>query len=90
MRITRIDIEGTPGSGNYATIERQRASGDSDYIHVALVTRGNPDGFDHYVMADCDEDIWSMAECMQIALDGERGTNSMIHDYYRELQRFAD
>ena len=31
-----------------------------------------------------------MAECMQIALDGQRGTNSMIHDYYRALQRFAD
>ena len=85
MRITRIDLEGTPGC--YATIERKR---DSDYIHVTLLTRGNPDGFDHYVMADCDEDIWSMAECMQIALDGQRGTNSMIHDYYRELQRFAD
>jgi hypothetical protein len=41
-------------------------------------------------MADCQEDIWSMAECMQIALDGQRGTNSMIHDYYRALQRFAD
>jgi len=85
MRITRIDLEGQAGC--YATIERQR---DSDYIHVALVTRGNPGGFDHYVMADCDEDIWSMAECMQIALDGQRGTNSMIHDYYRELRRFAD
>ena len=85
MRITRIDIEGQ--AGEYATIERKR---DSDYIHVTLLTRGNPDGFDHYVMADCDEDIWSMAECMQIALDGQRGTNSMIHDYYRELQRFAD
>jgi hypothetical protein len=87
MRITRIDIEGASGDGCYATIERKR---DSDYIHVALVTRGNPDGFDHYVMADCDEDIWSMAECMQIALDGQRGTNSMIHDYYREVRRFAD
>ena len=85
MRITRIDIEGR--AGDYATIERKSGS---DYIHVALLTPGNPDGFDHYVMADCDEDIWSMAECMQIALDGQRGTNSMIHDYYRELQRFAD
>jgi hypothetical protein len=85
MRITRIDIEGQPGC--YATIERKQGS---DYIHVALLTRGNPDGFDHYVMADCDEDIWSMAECMQIALDGQRGTNSMIHDYYREVRRLAD
>jgi len=26
----------------------------------------------------------------ELALDGQHGTNSMIHDYFRELQRFAD
>jgi len=31
-----------------------------------------------------------MAECLQETLDGCVGTNSMIHDYYRELERFAD
>ena len=88
MRITRLDLEGTPpGSGCYAIITRKR---DSDYIHVTLLTRANPDGFEHDVMADCQDDLWSMAECMQIALDGQRGTNSEIDDYYRELQRFAD
>jgi hypothetical protein len=31
-----------------------------------------------------------MAECLQFHLDGCRGTNSDINDYYAELRRFAD
>jgi len=87
MRITRIDLEGTPGSGNYATITRKRGS---DLIEVTILTPDQPDGRVHHVQADCEEDLWSMAECLQYHLDGHRGTNSMIHDYLRELQRFAD
>lgn len=85
MRTTRIDLEGHPG--NYATITRKRGS---EYIEVTILTPGLPDGRTHHVQADCEEDIRSMAECLQEQLDGVRGTNSMIHDYLRELQRFAD
>ncbi len=80
MRITRIDIEGRPGY--YATATRRR---DSDQIEVTILTPENPDGRQHHVEADCQEDIFSMAECVQHHLDGNRGTNSMIHDYYRQL-----
>lgn len=85
MRITRIDFEGQPG--NYATAVRQRSS---DRIEVTILTPENPDGHQHHVQADCEEDIFSMAECVQYHLDGNRGTNSMIHDYYRELLRLSD
>ena len=85
MRTTRIDLEGK--HGNYATITRKRGS---DLIEVTILTPDLPDGRTHHVQADCEEDIWSMAECLQEQLDGVRGTNSMIHDYLRELQRFAD
>ena len=85
MRTTRIDLEGHPG--NYATITRKRGS---DLIEVTILTPALPDGRTHHVQADCKEDLWSMAECLQEQLDGVRGTNSMIHDYLRELQRFAD
>ena len=85
MRITRIDLEGKPGF--YATLRRPRVS---DLIEVTILTPDQPDGRVHHVQADCDEDLWSMAECLQVHLDGHRGTHSMIHDYLRELERLAD
>jgi len=87
MRITRIDIEGTPGSGHYATITRKRGA---EFIEIIILTPAEPNGRTHHVQADCEDDLWSMAECLQETLDGQRGTNSDITDYYRELQRFAD
>jgi len=85
MRITRIDFEGRPG--HYATAARRR---DPDWIDVTILTPEAPDGRRHHVMADCEEDIFSMAECLQRELDGHRGTHSMIHDYYRELLKLSD
>ncbi len=85
MRITRIDIEGRPGY-DAAAVRRRGA----DQIEVTILTPDNPNGRKHHVQADCQEDIFSMAECVQYHLDGNRGTNSMIHDYYRELLRLSD
>lgn len=36
------------------------------------------------------EDLYAIATEIQARTDGYRGTNSDIHDYYRELQRFQD
>ena len=89
MRLTRIDFEGRPG--RYATAQRrQRTDGLPAMIDVTLLTPEQPDGRVHHVQADCEEDLWSMAERLQHHLDGQRGTNSDITDYYRELQRLAD
>jgi len=95
MRITSIELagtskttlgDGTPGlPRSFARIAR---TSDSDYIEVTILTPGGERK--HMVQAGCDEDLWSMAECLQETLDGYRGSNSDIHDYYRELQRFAD
>ncbi|MEZ6193737.1 MAG: hypothetical protein R3C45_21045 [Phycisphaerales bacterium] len=87
MRTTRIDLEGDAGTGHYATITRPR---NSEHIIVTILTPAEPEGRVHHVQADSEDDVWSMAECLQHQLDGVRGTNSMIHDYLRELQRFAD
>ncbi|MEX2388793.1 MAG: hypothetical protein WD534_13020 [Phycisphaeraceae bacterium] len=57
---------------------------------MTILTPDLPDGRTHHVQADCEDDLRSMAECLQEQLDGIRGTNSDIHDYFRELQRFAD
>ncbi|NQU20972.1 MAG: hypothetical protein HQ567_06780 [Candidatus Nealsonbacteria bacterium] len=85
MRITRIDFEGQ--AGNHATAVRKR---DSDQIEVTILTPDLPDGREHRVQADCEEDVFSMAQCLQHHLDGCRGTNSMIHDYYRESLKLSD
>jgi len=87
MRTTRIDLQGDAGSGHYATITRPSGG---EHIEVTILTPAQPNGRVHHVQADSEDDLWSMAECLQLQLDGVRGTNSMIHDYLRELQRFAD
>jgi hypothetical protein len=89
MRLTRIDFEGKPG--HYATAQRRAASGTApNVVVVTILTPDVPDGREHHVTADCQEDVWSMAECLQHHLDGWQSTNSMIHDYYRELLRLSD
>jgi hypothetical protein len=37
-----------------------------------------------------DDELYKIAEEVQRRCAGVRGTNSDIHDYFRELQRFAD
>jgi len=90
MRITSIEFAGAIEKGQklpraFARVSRKLGS---DQIEVTLVS---PDGErTHHVQADCGADLWSMAVRLQCHLDGVRGTNSMIHDYLRELERFAD
>ena len=83
MRITRIEIEGAPG--RYARLGR---TGDSEFIEVEILC---PDlEKTHHVRAANADDRWSMAECLQQTLDGHPGSTDMIHNYLRELERFAD
>ncbi len=89
MRLTRIDFEGKPG--HHATAQRRTAGGTAPNVMVVtILTPDMPNGREHHVKADCQDDVWSMAQCLQQHLDGCRGTNSMIHDYYRELLRLSD
>ena len=95
MQITSIELAGTsdhklrngqPGLPRaFARISRKR--GD-EYITVELIVRGGDRT--HHVLADDADDQHSMAEILQEALDGSKGTNSMIHDYFRLIQQFAD
>jgi len=89
MRITRIDFEGKPD--HYATAQRRTASGNAaNVVVVTILTPDIPNGREHHVTADCEDDIRSMAECLQYHLDGYRGTGSDVHDYYLELLRLSD
>ena len=82
MRIKRIEFQ---GNGATATIER-RDRGHEPMILAVLTAGGQT--HEHWVAADQQDDIYAMAEILQHALDGYRGTNSDIHDYYRQLQWF--
>ena len=84
MRITRIDFEGR--EGYYASAVRRR---DSMTIVITLVTPDFPDGQEYEADANNQDELFRVAASLQSHLDGCRGTNSMIHDYYRELQRLA-
>ena len=91
MRITSIELAGAStrdGQGMPRAFARIGRKIGEEFIEVTILTPGNERT--HHVQADSEDDLWSMAECLQFTLDGVRGTNSDIHDYYRELQRFAD
>jgi hypothetical protein len=91
MKIASITFEGTtdPRTNQpraFATVRRPRGS------ETIEVTIDWPSGRSrkHLVAADDRYDQFSMAEGLQETLDGHKGTNSMVHDYLRELERFAD
>ena len=89
MRITRIDFEGRPG--HYATAQRRSGpSAAPNVVVVTILTPDVPDGREHHVTADCEDDLRSMAECLQHHLDGCRGTGSDVYGYYAELLRLSD
>jgi len=89
MRLTRIDFEGK--SGHYATAQRRVGSGKApNVVVVTILTPDVPDGREHHVTADCEDDLRSMAECLQHHLDGCRGTGSDVYGYYAELLRLSD
>jgi hypothetical protein len=83
MRISRMQFTGA--NGRLANAQRQPAS---MFIEVELVTEA--DGRTHRVQADDREDLWSMAEVLQHALDGYRGTRGDVHSYFMPLELMSD
>ena len=89
MRITKIELAGRLNKNSlpeyFATLHRVPGN---DTITVTII--GPDNEREHIVAADSPEDVFSMAECLQYHLDGCKGTNSMVHDYYRILENFID
>ena len=91
MRTKRIELEGPAG---HVAIERQRGS---DTIRIDSIIRDPAPGTGEQAWKTWEvearisqDELFKIAEEVQRRCDGQRGTNSMIHDYYRELHRFAD
>lgn len=89
MRTTRIELDGDAG---HLAIQRERGSA---MIRIDSIIRDAKRGQQAWKSweldaAVSDEDLFKVAIEVQFRTDGGTGTNSMIHDYFREMQRFQD
>lgn len=87
MRTRRIELDGSAG---HVAIERQPGS---TTIRIDSIVRDPKRGQQAWKTweldaAVSDENLFKVALEVQFRCDGCTGTNSMIHDYYREMQRF--
>jgi hypothetical protein len=90
VRIASIELMSQCHAGRrapevFATIRRRRGEA---MIEVTITSPGG--SRTHHVQADDPDDQWSMAQCLQETLDGHIGSNSTIHEYFREIQRLGD
>jgi hypothetical protein len=89
MRTTRIEFDADAG---HVAIERQRGSST---IRIDSIVRDPKHGQQAWKSWELpagasDEQLLKVALEVQQRSDGCTGTNSMIQDYFRELQRFQD
>ncbi len=89
MRTTRIELDGDAG---HVAIERK--TGETA-IRIDSILRNPKRGQQAWKSwelpaAISDEELFKVAIEVQCRTDGGTGTNSMIHDYFREMQRFQD
>jgi hypothetical protein len=89
MRTTRIEID---SAGGHVAIERKPGQTTIRIDSIIRQPRSSQQAWKSWeVAADIkDEELFKVATEVQERTDGKRGTNSMIHDYYREMQRFQD
>jgi hypothetical protein len=92
MKITEIMLHGKMDPKTDRPIAT--ATLRTDYtgkLLVVTIDTGSPlipDIREHKVETDNEDDMFSMAECLHFQLEGRKGSNSEIHDYYRLLQYF--
>ena len=86
MRIKRIELEGSAG---HVAIDRPTGSTTIRIDSIIRNTKGALAWKTWEVEARIsDDELFAIATEVQLRCDGHAGTNSMIHDYFRELQRF--
>jgi len=88
MRTKRIELEGSAGA---VAIVRERGSATIRIDSVVSDPKGEQIWKTWELPASIDaNELFKVADTIQRRCDGVRGTNSDVHEYYRELQRFAD
>lgn len=89
MRTTRIELDGDAG---HLAIQRERGSATIRIDSIIRDPKRGQQAWKSWELdaAVSDEDLFKVAIEVQFRADGGTGTNSMIHDYFREMQRFQD
>lgn len=89
MRTRRIELEGRAG---HVAIERQRGG---TTIRIDAIVREPKPGQQAWKTWEVearigDDDLYAIAQEVQHRCEGHPGTNSDVHGYFAELQRFQD
>lgn len=93
MKTKRIELEGDAGT---VTIERDRRDPQrGSTIRIDSILREPKRGAQVWKTWEIDariikEELFKIAWAIQRRTDGRPGTNSDIHDYLRDLERFTD
>ena len=89
MRTTRTELDGDAG---HLAIQRERGSATIRVDSIIREPKRGQQAWKNWELAASvsDEDLFKVAIEVQFRTDGGTGTNSMIHDYFREMQRFQD
>ena len=88
MRTKRIELEGSAG---HVAIERQRGSTTIRIDSIVREPKKEQAWMTWEIPAHTsDDELFKIAEIVQRRCDGVVGSNSMIHDYFREMQRFQN
>ena len=91
MRTKRIELEGSAG---HVAIERAPGRGSTTIRIDSIIREPKREQawktWEVEARVISDDELFAIATEVQRRCDGVAGTNSMIHDYYREMQRFQD
>jgi len=88
MKIKHIEIEGAAG---LVAIDRKSGSTTIRIDTILSNPNGEPAWDTWNVPARMsDAELFMVAKSIHLRTEGSPGTNSDIHDYFRELQRFVD
>ena len=92
MNVTEIQLTGTMDkkTGRPIAVASISKNRKGDYLTVQIDSGSplTPDIREHKVEIDNEDDLFSMAQCLHERLEGRKGSNSEIHEYYRLLQYF--
>jgi len=84
MNTTRIEFT-SDNNERFAVVRRQGA-----YILAQLFSPQVPNGRNHWIDPDDEDDIRSAADLLFCFIEGHDGTNSDIHDMYLRLLPLSD
>ena len=84
MKTTRIEFT-SDNKDRFVTVQRQ-----GPYLLATLFSPEAPNGRNHWIGIDDEDDIRSAADLLFCFLEGHDGTNSDIHDMYLRLLPLSD